>query len=192
METTAPKAVTGIKSVGYYVAQPVECCDRCSQGIKYVYPVTWKDGTVQKFGMECINRVLNDDTSLKSLFKKNAKTLAKLKDYAEILSRPVDQMPRGHEYYNSGRYMVADSEGKDICFDVYVFHPIINVEKYFAGNHAYPITDVEAQSAKFLKAIEEMRAKLSVKIASIESFMARILSKKLVSPEDAVNLGDSK
>ena len=137
MEATAPKAITGIKSVGYYVAQPVECCDRCSQGIKYVFPVTWKDGTVQKFGMECINRVLNDDTSLKSLFKKNAKLLAKLKDYAEILSRDPIDMPFGHEYYHSGQFMIADSKGDDICYECYVFHPIIDEETLNNGKHPY-------------------------------------------------------
>jgi hypothetical protein len=31
---------TAIRSVSAYTASPVECCDRCSAGIKYVFAVT--------------------------------------------------------------------------------------------------------------------------------------------------------
>ena len=124
-----------IRSVTQYTASPVATCDRCSAGIKYVFVVTYKDGETQRFGSECINKILAGRTDLISLFKKNAKKLKKYQDYRAILTGGVDDMPRGSEYFGSGLFFIADSEGKDIFLKTHwFFHPLMDLERNAAGD----------------------------------------------------------
>lgn len=124
MKTENPIKGTGIKSVRFYIASPVECCDRCSQGIKYVALVAYADGTVAKYGMDCINRVLSSDNSLKRLFKRNSDLLKRYEENLRILNLPEDEMPideRG--YYNRGIFFVAGLDGRAIFGKNLFFHP---------------------------------------------------------------------
>lgn len=192
---------TAIISVGYYVASPVQTCDRCGQGIKHVFPVRLKDGTFYKYGSECITRVLEGDTSLLALWKKNAKRLQELKAHAEILARPLDQIPTGHEYYGSGIYIITDEKGKTIngsktgCC---IFHPNVDMERNLKSS--YPIDGrpgewiengkrcfgsytPEVARRSMLEKIEEAKTYIAGEIARIEPFLARILAKGLVKAE---------
>ena len=173
METTA----TGIKRVSFFTASPVHTCDRCGQGIKYVCRVSYKDGTAEEFGLDCINKILDGDTSLKTLFRKNQKLLVKLTGYANVLRLPVEQMPQGREYFNSGFCTIADMDGEDICFGHYLFHPIVkDMAKNQSGKN-YVISNPAERTEKCIKEIEKMRAEIDAKIATIESFLARVLAK---------------
>ena len=172
---------SAIKSVSYYKAQGhVETCSRCGQGIRYVACVQYKDGLAIKYGMDCIERILAGDTSLRSLFRKNVKLAGRYRDYLDILTGPVEKMPRGHEYFNSGLYFVADSEGKDIGFGHLFFHPMSDFEKNASGNR-YVIKDVPAEIEKFKAEIDKGVLKIQVELARIEGFLARSLSKAEVS-----------
>lgn len=191
-------APTAIKSVGYYTASPVQTCDRCGQGIKHVFPVSLKDGTQFRYGMECINRVLEGDTSLISLWKKNAKRLQELKAHAEILARPLDQIPAKQEYYNSGIFIITDEKGKVIngsATGCCVFHPNVDEEKNAAGQYyradGQDIFEAgkwvkwtpEARRAEHLRKLESAKQFIAGEIARIEPFLARILAKGLVKAE---------
>jgi hypothetical protein len=99
---------TGIRSVFHYTATPVETCDHCSAAIKNVAVVTYKDETSVKLGCKCFENLLNGDTSLLKLYRKNSKLQKQYALWLEILNRPIDQMPRGIEYYDSGLYMIGD------------------------------------------------------------------------------------
>jgi hypothetical protein len=194
---TAPEP-TAIKSVSYYVACSVETCDRCGQGIKYVHPVSLKDGTVFKYGSECINAVLEGDNSLKSLWRKNANQLKRLKLHLKILNRPLDQIPTEREYYNSGIYIITDGSGKTIngsrtgCI---LFHPTVNVERNAdsqyaikgqqrdwveGGRRVYGNYTHEVASRLSLEAIENAKVYIKSEIERIELFLARILAKGLI------------
>ncbi len=164
---------SAIRKVTCYTATPVQSCDRCATGIKYVFLVTYKDGETQKYGSECINKILNGKTNLLSLFKKNAKLLKRYKDYVNILSGPVEQMPYGSEYFNSGLYFIADSEGKDISFKHWFFHPKMNTEKNASGGRY--LEEPNKYMAKCLKDIDVDVSKLNVEIVRIEEFLAKIL-----------------
>lgn len=204
MTTTTNKAPepTAIKSVGYYTASPVECCDRCGQGIKHVFPVHLKDGTVFKYGSECINKVLAGDTTLKSLWRKNAKRLQELKHHIEVLSRPVSEMPKGFEYFNSGIFIIIDDNGKSINGSQtgsILFHPEADEAKNAASQYPadgrqqwdgkkYIAWTPEARRAQALEKIESAKAWINSEIARIEPFLARILAKGLAGqpkPEQA-------
>lgn len=167
---------SAIKRVTVYTASPVEMCERCGQGIKYVALVTYQDGFTAKYGMDCIERVMSGDTSLKSLFLKNVKRLRKFQDYLVSLSLPFDQMPKGSEYYNSGLYMVADSHGKDILFNHYYFHPIFDAAKNSAGGR-YVVNDSAEHVAGCVAEIEAAKPKISAEIQRLENFLAKALSK---------------
>ncbi len=172
---------SGIKSVSFYVASPVECCDRCGQGIKYVSVVTFRDGSAQKFGMDCIEKILNGDNSLLKLFRKNVKMLQKYRDYLAILQRPFDQMPKGSEYYNAGFNFIADSEGKDIFFKSSGgFHPIVNMEKNQAGT-AYVVQNEEERFRRDVLAINQMVEQLKPEITRLEKFVAYYINKGLTA-----------
>lgn len=117
-----PSAILRVSS---YTACPVETCDRCGQGIKYVALVSLKDGTAMRYGMDCINKILAGDTSLKGLFRKNEKLLAQYTATLAILSRHESKMavdPSG--YYDRGFYFIAGEDGRSITFNGRsFFHP---------------------------------------------------------------------
>lgn len=165
-----------IKSIHYYIASPVECCDRCSQGIKHVALVTYRDGETQKYGMDCIERVLANVPTLVGLFRKNLKLATKYRDYLAILTGPVEQMPRGREYFGSGQYFIADSKGTDIFLERWVFHPLYDVEKNAIGPN-YVIKDPAENEARCRREIDRMVAKLRSELERIEGFLARALTK---------------
>lgn len=175
---------TSIKSVGYYRATEIATCSRCSQVIKNVAVVTYKDGTVERYGMDCIEKILEGAPSLIGLFKKNAKLARKYSDYIASLTGPADKMPRGREYFNSGLYFIADSEGKDIMFERWYFHPVYDADKNAAGEH-YVVKDAAAHVARCNQEIERALPKLRAELARIEAFLARIVAKGLATPADA-------
>lgn len=167
---------TGISRVSMYTACPVEMCDRCSTGIKYVHLVVYRDGSVQKYGSECIKKILDNAPDMKRLYNQNAKLLALYQDYVKIFSGPVEDMPRGSEYFNSGLYFVADSNGKDISFGHWFFHPLWDVEKNSGGDR-YVVTNVEETKARYMKAIAVDLEKLKAEVTRLEGFLGRVLAK---------------
>ena len=164
---------SSIRSVTQYTASPVATCDRCSAGIKYVFVVTYKDGETQRFGSECINKILAGRTDLISLFKKNAKKLKKYQDYVAILTGPVEDMPRGSEYFGSGLFFVADSEGKDIFLKHWFFHPVMDAEKN-AGGGRY-VNDPVKYAEKSKADIARDLPFLTAEITRLELFLAKVL-----------------
>ena len=79
---------TGIRRVNFYVASPVETCDRCGQGIRNVALVTYKDGTSARFGCDCIEKVLATAPNLRRLFRRNAELLISYSDALDN-SQPI-------------------------------------------------------------------------------------------------------
>ncbi len=193
------KQPTAIRSVTCYIASPVEMCDHCSAGIKYVSLVTFKDGTHQKFGCKCIERVLSGDVSLLTLFRKNEKLLRKYRSYQSILSLPAGEMqvdPSG--YYNRGFFFIADENGKTIQFDGRAyFHPTnVDWEKFSACRagggftatldcrpfaSAWEPFTAENWQRKCEHSIQAALLKLASEIERLEAFLARIVSKGLAS-----------
>ena len=177
---------SGIKSVGFTQKVmragdtfiPTGTCDRCGTGIKNVFVVTYRDGSVQNYGSECINKILSNAPDMKSLFAKNAKLLKRYQDYLTILSGPAEAMPRGSEYYGSGLYFIADSEGKDISFGHWFFHPIFDEEKN--ADHQRHVVKTE-WIARCEKEIQRDLPKLKSEIARLESFLGRILFKGMTA-----------
>lgn len=175
-------ADSAISRVTFYVAAgPVECCDRCSAGIRNVYLVAYRDGAIQRYGSECINKILNGDTSLRGLFNKNVKLLRRYQLTLAAISMPYDAMPRGSEYFGSGLYFIADSEGKDVYTTHWFFHPVYDAEKNTAGGR-YVVTDAAAHVAKCQSEIEAGKVWLAAEIARIEGFLARVMRKAMVIP----------
>ena len=166
---------TGIAKVFQYVANPVETCDRCSQGIKYVFVIAYRDGFTAKFGSECIHKMMDNAPDMWALFNKNAKLLTKYQDYVTILSGTIDQMPRGSEYFGSGLYFVADSKGKDISFNNSYFHPSFDSEKNALGSR-YVVEDTEKKERDDMARIAKGLIGMKAEIARIELFLARILT----------------
>jgi len=168
---------SAIIRVSYYMASPVECCGRCSQGIKHVFVVRYKDGVTEKYGSECINKVLSGDTSLKSLFNRNSKLLQKYQHYLAVLNMPENDIPRGSEYFGSGLYFIGDGEEKDVSFNGRrYFHPIYDAARN-AANGRYVVTDEAARLLRDRAEIEQGKAYLQKEIERIETFLARVLSK---------------
>lgn len=188
---------TGIRRVTYYIAYPVETCDRCSAAIKQVARVEWKDGTVRKYGSECINKILGGDTSLKSLFKKNSLLLRKYQKWLDVASRPVGQIPKGHEYYGSGIYVICDDDGEEIYVErsCIMFHPDVDLDRNAGSNYAFVDADTAARHSgkktyeQFrdgcFKSIEKGKEYLQREVERLESFLARIIEKGLVKAEQA-------
>lgn len=187
--TDTKREPSAIRSVRCYVASPVETCDRCAAGIKYVTVVTYADGLRAKFGSECINKILSGDTSLKKLYDKNVKLLKKYTRYLEILSLPFDEMPAEFSYYDRGFYMVTDDDGKAILLDHYFFHPTkVDADKLDVfdgrptfdmrpfGPYGAPYT-LENWTKKCTGEIEDGKAHLTKEIARIGGFLARVLAK---------------
>lgn len=181
--------MSGIKRVSYYAASPVRTCDRCAAGIKHVFVVTFQDGMKQKYGSECINKVLANVPTLKSLYNSNVKKLQKRLRALEALSLPYEQMPRGREYFGSGLYFIADSQGKDVMAgdmgrtdeSHWFFHPLYDTERNAAGRH-YVVTDQAKHVRDAEKAIAAGKAWLSQDIERIETFLARVLAKGGMQP----------
>lgn len=190
--TPATKNPTAIRRVHFYTASPVECCDRCSQGIKYVALVTLKDGTAFKYGMDCINKILAGDTSLKGLFSKNAKLLKKYEEYLRILSLPVDELQAPISYYDRGIWIIADTEGKMISVNGHcLFHPTkINgdIVRRMDGSKTFDMRGVapglgclepmtaENWKIKHTAAIEADKKWLAEQIERLQGFLARIMN----------------
>jgi hypothetical protein len=186
--------LTGIRSVHFYIATgPVETCDRCGSAIRQVAVVTWKDGTSQKYGSECINKILAGDTSLKSLFRKNSKWLKRYTDWLEILNRPIEKMPHTQEYYGSGLYFITDDKGESlVSTGGSLWHPDVDLEKNETsryrllkpgerGNTAQK--DYATFRAKAIEDIEKAKAGYSNQIVKLQAFLARIIEKGLVKAE---------
>jgi len=172
---------SAISSVTCYTASPVETCDRCSAGIKYVSLVRYKDGTSERYGSECINKILDGDTSLKSLYNKNVKLLKRYRESLDVLRRPYNEMPRGSEYYGSGLYFIAGFDGKDLMGDgCWIFHPIYDEEKNSSGQH-YVVTDPAARLARCEADMNKAMSFYIAEIERIEKFLARILNKAKTS-----------
>lgn len=167
---------TAIKNVFYFTATPVECCDRCGQGIKHVAMVTYRDGATQKYGMDCIEKILANVPDLKALFQKNLKLASRYRGYLAILTGPVEGMKRGREYFDSGLYFIADADGKDIMFESWYFHPVFDADKNAAGGR-YVVADPAAHVARCEKDIAAKLPKLRAELERIETFLARVLTK---------------
>jgi hypothetical protein len=169
--------IMSIARVSRYTATPVTSCDRCGQGIKYVSLVTYKDGETQKYGSECINKILAEEPTLAKLFETNSKKLAKYQDYLSILEGPIEKMPYGREYFGRGLYFIADSNGKDIFMEHWLFHPGFDVANSIYNDRP------KAELDKFYKDDIACRAKFCAKLKSeierIELFLGRILAKGL-------------
>ena len=181
---------SGVKSVGFTQKTmragdtfiPTGTCDRCGTGIKNVFVVTYRDGSVQNYGSECINKILSNAPDMKSLFTKNAKLLKRYQDYLTVLSGPIEAMPRGSEYFGSGLYFIADSEGKDISLGHWFFHPIFDEEKN--ADHQRHVVKAE-WLARCEKEVQRDLPKLKAEIARLESFLGRVLFKGMITPVPA-------
>lgn len=170
-----------ILRVTYFQASPVHTCDRCGQGIKHVFSVLYRDQLRQEYGIECINRVLDNEPSLRSLFTKNYKLLQKRQRALRALSLPESEMPRGREYFNSGLYFIADEKGDDIMADTHwFFHPLYDVEKNHGGDR-YVVTDDAAHLTRCRADIERGKVWLAKDIERLECFLAKVLRNHKVS-----------
>jgi hypothetical protein len=165
---------TAIKSVTPYTAAPVETCDRCGTGIKYVFAVTYRDGETLKYGSECIKKILDHAPDMLKLFNANAKKLATFKRGYAILSGPVGDMPRGREYYGSGMYFVGDGQGEDVFFKHWFFHPIMDTDKNQSGSR-YVQDDPDGFEAKRLKEIAADLPAMKAEIERLELFLAKVM-----------------
>ena len=191
--------VSGLRRMSYYVAPgAVEICDRCGAAIRIVAVVEWRDGTKQKYGSECINKILGGDTTLKGLFKKNFNLLRQFQGWLDVLNRPVNQIPKGREYFKSGLYMITDDNGKDIHASktgAFLFHPDADLERNAVSDYAFlqegeslpyhtsgKMTYAQFQ-AKRLKEIEDAKVWLQDQISRLESFLAKVVEKGLIKAE---------
>lgn len=175
--TNAPQ--TSIARVTCYQATPVECCDRCAAGIKNVFLVLYRDGERQRYGSECINKILAGDTSLRGLFNRNVKRLKTYQNYLRVLQLPEDRMPRGREYFDSGLYFIGDGRGGDVSFGHWYFHPLYDADKNSAGPH-YVVHNAEEHVAKCRAAIQRDLPLIEAEIARIEKFLGRVIAKGLL------------
>lgn len=182
--TTATRPLSnasGIARMSCYRAAPPETCDRCSAGISIVNVVFFKDGTRSTYGSDCIEKVLAGDTSLVRLYRKNFKALERALRADRALAKGADA-PRGHEYYGSGIYMVADETGEDVFADRRAyFHPKVDEEKNRSGRN-YVQQDYPKFAAEALAAMTRGRASLATEIARLEAFLGRIVAKGFSEP----------
>jgi hypothetical protein len=188
MQTHSILDRTGIRSVNFYTASgAVETCDRCGQGIRNVALVTYKDGSAQRFGCDCIDKVLKQAPDLRKLYNRNAKLLKAYTDALEIFSRSPEQMPRGQEYFQSGLYFIANPKCDDIFgggrFGHWFFHPLFDEDKNGSGN-AYVVTDKAKWQSEKLAEIEKGKAWFTQQISRVEGFLGRILA-KVASEQEA-------
>ena len=173
---------TGIARVHCYVAPGrTETCDRCSRDIRHVCLVTWKDGRSERFGIECINKILGGDTSLQTLFKKNQKLAEKYAHYLDVLSREPELMPRGSEYFGSGLFFIADDDGKDISLGRWCFHPVPDWDKNQGGDaYVQQMTQEVYRTAK-LADVAKMVTAIKIEQARVEGFLKKALIKMQVA-----------
>lgn len=195
---TAPKPITGIKSVAFFRDGQGRCCDRCGTFIKNVALVTTKDGTSLSYGSECIEKILSGDTSLQGLWNKNFKLLQKFQRHLEILNMPADQMPVGKQAINAGRddttrFIAENDKGSWMCHEHYYFHPgpqyrphNLDGRRQFdmrnMGKTSWEPYTAENWDAKCAYNIEEGKKWLQVRIDRISNFLARVMNKGLVTP----------
>jgi hypothetical protein len=173
-------------------------CDRCGAGIATVHAVDFKDGSRQVFGTDCIEKILAGDTSLRGLYRKQVKNVARLNRALDAL-RLGDAAPRGNEYYGSGMFFVTDSTGEAIVWGSgSLWHPTMDAEKNQGGtsyrldgkSFYFPWVGRQDNTpenftlrarSSMARAIPEIEAE----VAKIESFLGRIVAKGLVTPEKA-------
>ncbi len=91
-------------------------------------------------------------------------------------------MPRGSEYFNSGKFFIADSKGKDISFGHWFFHPTLDTTKNVAGKPYYS-PDADEFAAKCQKDISYDLPKLAAEITRLELFLARIMRNAAIVKE---------
>lgn len=177
---------SAIARVTYYQASPVRTCDRCSQGIKHVFRVTFRDGFIQEYGIECINKVLDNAPDLKSLFASNSKRLQKYLGWMQVLNRADAEMPRGSEYFSSGLYFIADEKGKDITGGrgERFFHPVYDEERNSVGPH-YIVADPAEHVARCHAEIELGKKFFAKEIERLEVFLARVLRTQAIREQKA-------
>lgn len=183
-------AAGSIARVRSYTASPVETCDRCAAAIKFVTVVTFRDGVTQRFGSECINRVLAGETSLAKLVQKNLKLDRKYEAWVDVLSRAPELMPRGREYYGSGMYFLADDSGADIFVGTdparaaskWIWHPMPDWTRNQAGDRYVQEITPEAYRAKAQVDIDAARAWVESQRERIGLFLARALAKVNLTP----------
>ncbi len=207
INVTAPRNITGIKSLGFFTASPVHTCDRCGQGIKYVAAVTYKDDTRMEFGMDCIEKILSGDNTLLKLWKKNHRLVKHFQACLEILSLPEDQLPLGKRAINdsTGAFrFIADEKGQWMTVKTYpqgsahmLFIPTpVNIEAAkFTGERKFDMRNLPGKScwepwtlenwqAKCRFEIELAKTWLKSEIERINAFLARILAKGLVTTQE--------
>lgn len=170
---------SGIQSVRCFVAPgPVQTCDRCNAAIRHVALVTWKDGTSRRFGSECINKILKGDTSLRRLFEKNRKMAERYAHWLDVLRREPEQMPRGHEYYGSGLFFIADDNGTEIMGNGRSqFHPLPDWDKNQGGDRYVQSGSPEEYRMARGVEIARMVEWLEKESHRIAVFLARVVAK---------------
>jgi len=205
MTDTIKSAPTGIKSVNFFRDGAGRCCDRCGTFIKNVALVTFKDGTAQSYGSECINKILSSDNSLVALWKKNARRVQHLQACLDILNRPEDQLPLGKRAVNdeTGAFrFIADEKGAWMTVGskrwpsgslhmLFVPTPADIAAAKFTGAKTFDMRDagrscwepwtLENWQAKCRFSIEDGKAWLQAEIERISAFLARILAKGLIN-----------
>lgn len=204
------KPITGIRTVNFFRDGRGRCCDRCGTFIKNVALVTYKDGESLSYGSECINKILSGDTTLKGLWRRNAKKLQHYQACLEILSRPEPQMTIGRRAINddngafrfiadeNGGWMMGGGVKYPSMSTHYFFHPMpmdVAAAKFTgartfdmreAGLTAWePYTLVNWQ-IKCRASIEDGKAWFQQEITKLSAFLGRILAKGLVTSKCSV------
>jgi hypothetical protein len=197
---------SAIRLVSCYVASPVETCDCCSAGIKYVSVVHLKDGSSLKYGSKCIEKILAGDTSLKGLYRRNAKRLQELKADLAILTGPEDAMPVDErQYQNRGLVFILNARGSWMTVGRtghMIFHPTkmsdeareamtgANEHICFGSRAFNPPTcwvnnTPENWALRCRAEIQDGIKWINGEIARIEPFLARVLAKGLAPKSPA-------
>lgn len=198
-ETSTPPSA--IRRVSSYIASPIESCDRCGAGIKYVTLVSYVDGSAKRYGSECIGRVMQGDHSLKTLFAKQQARAVQLTRYLSILSRPPEQLPRGREYYQSGIFFIGDDgipldpakpEKSDITFGSrWFFHPFVDWSKNQEGlGGRTPLAGTPDQwKQKQMADIHTVIPKMEAELRNVHEFLRRALQKYAAALQEPVSKG---
>jgi hypothetical protein len=144
--------------------------------------VRFADGRVERFGSECINKILGSDQSLRRLFEKNRKLTAQYAHWLDVLNRDPERMPRGGEYYGSGLYFISDDHGSDIMGNGrYVFHPTPDWDKNQGGDRYVQTCSHNEYRAQKLADVTRMIAWLQSEQERIGKFLARLIAKGIAS-----------
>ena len=118
-----------------------------------------------------------------------------------MLNRPVEQIPKGQEYFKSGMFMIADDNGEEIHASRtggFLFHPDVDLERNAMSEYALlqegesspyqtsgKMTYAKFQ-AKSMKGIEEGRMWLKEQVSRLESFLAKVVEKGMLKAEQQV------